>query len=213
MLRSILIASLLALGLAGCTSTKIVGTYTSPNLDKSYKSVFVVGMVGDQMTDKNVAADLVDKFNARGINAQAIQGTLTPDIELTDAKKKEIAQALMSKGFDSILTFALISIDEQENYVPGTYSTAGYYPATMHPYYGSYWGYYGYYSTQVYSPGYYTTNKVYTMEAALYDLSTEQLVWSARSETVDPTSVNSFSREYSEVVAYNMFKARVVVKP
>jgi len=196
--------------LVGCTSTKIVGTYKSPDVKGPYDDIFVVGLVGDQLTDKSIAADIVDMLQKRKVNAQAIKGTITPDMDLTDAKKKEIAAELKKKGFDSILTFALVSVDEKENYVPGTVSTAAYYP-TNYGYYGSYWGYYGYHSNQIYQEGYYTSSTVYTLEAALYDLETEALVWSARSETLDPSSVNSFSIEYAETVAYQLLKDRVVI--
>ncbi len=199
--------------LSACTSTKIIGTYKSPDAKGPYDDIFVVGLVGDQLTDKSVAADLVDMLQKRKVNAQAIKGTITPDMDLTDAKKKEIAAELKSKGFDSVLTFALVSIDEKENYVPGTYTTAaygGYYPMN-YGYYGSYWGYYGYHSPQVYQEGYYTSSKVYTLEAVLHDLETEALVWSARSETLDPTSINSFSIEYAETIAYQMLKDGIVL--
>jgi hypothetical protein len=196
--------------LVGCTSTKIVGTYKSPDVKGPYDDIFVVGLVGDQLTDKSVAADIVDMLQKRKVNAQAIKGTITPEMDLTDAKKKEIAGELKSRGFDSILTFALVSVDEKENYVPGTVSTAAYYPMN-YGYYGSYWGYYSYHSPQVYQEGYYTSSTVYTLEAALYDLESEALVWSARSETLDPSSVNSFSIEYAETVAYQLLKDRVVI--
>lgn len=211
-LKRLVLIPMIAL-LVGCTSTKIIGTYKSPDLNGPYDDIFVVGLVGDQLTDKSIEADLVDMLQKRKVNAQAIKGTITPDLDLSDAKKKEIAAELESKGFDSILTFALVSIDEQENYVPATYSTAaygGYYPMN-YGYYGSYWGYYGYHSPQVYQEGYYTSSKVFTLEAALYDLETEALVWSARSETMDPTSVNSFSIEYAETVAYQMLKDGIVL--
>jgi len=207
-LRLTLILILVGFSLSSCNSTKIIGTYKSPDIKSNYDDIFVVGLVSDQLTDKNVEADLVDMLQARGIYAQAIKGTFNPDIELTEAKKKEIGDNLRSKGFDSVLTFALVSVDEDERYVPGTYNT-GYYP-TRYPYYGSYWGYYGYYAPQVYEPGYYTKDVVYTMEAALYDLETGKLVWSARSETLNPTNVQNFAREYAETVSYRMLKDRVV---
>ncbi|MGB6036163.1 MAG: hypothetical protein WBG42_07840, partial [Cryomorphaceae bacterium] len=46
--------------LGGCTSTKIIGTYKSPDAKGPYDDIFVVGLVGDQLTDKSVEADLVD---------------------------------------------------------------------------------------------------------------------------------------------------------
>ncbi len=199
--------------LFGGHSTKIIGTYKAPDLTKTYDDIFVVGLVGTQLTDKSVAADLVDMLQKRKVNAQAIKGTITPDMELTDEKKKEIADELKSKGFDSVLTFALVSVDDKETYTPASYSTVtyggGYYPIGAH--YGSYWGYYGYHSPQVYQEGYYTSSTVYTLEAALYDLETEGLVWSARSETLDPSSVNSFSIEYAETVAYQLLKDAIVL--
>lgn len=215
LLKSLVFISLFAT-LAGCHSTKIIGTYKSPDAKGPYDDIFVVGLVGDQLTDKSIAADLVDMLQKRKVNAQAIKGTITPDMDLTDAKKKEIANELKSKGFDSILTFALVSIDEKENYVPGTYTSGGYggyggYYPMNYGYYGSYWGYYGYHSPQVYQEGYYTSSTVYTLEAVLYDLETEGLVWSARSETLDPSSVNSFSIEYAETVAYQMLKDGIVL--
>lgn len=206
-----LTALVLIIALNSCTSTNIIGTYKAPDISKTYDDIFVVGLVGDQLTDKSVAADLVDMLQKRNVNAQAIKGTITPEMNLTEEKKKEIAAELKKKGFDSVLTFALVAVDEEEQYVPGTVSTAAYYPMN-YGYYGSYWGYYGYHSSQVYSEGYYTKRMVYTMEAALYDLEGEQLVWSARSETMDPSSVNSFSIEYAETVAYQLLKDRVVVK-
>jgi len=219
-LSKVLVLLPLLVLLFGCHSTKIIGTYKAPDLTKTYDDIFVVGLVGKQLTDKSVAADLVDMLQKRKVNAQAIKGTITPDMELTDEKKKEIADELKSKGFDSVLTFALVSVDDKETYTPASYSTVtyggygggyggGYYPTGAH--YGSYWGYYGYHSPQVYQEGYYTSSTVYTLEAALYDLETEGLVWSARSETLDPSSVNSFSIEYAETVAYQLLKDGIVL--
>lgn len=196
---------------SGCNSTQITATYKSPDAKSDYSKIFVVGLVGDQLTQKNIENDLVKMLRARGIDAAAKKGTFDPKMELSEEKKREIAKSLENQGYDSVITFALVSVDEKKDYVPGSYSSVGvgYYP-TRSPYYGSYWGYYGHYSTQVYQPGYYTNNTIYTMEAVLYDLGSEELVWSARSETMNPSSVNSFSREYAETVAYRLLKDRVV---
>lgn len=202
---------ILFLSVTGCNSTRITGTYKAPDAKSDYDKIFVVGLVGDQLTQKNIENDLVKMLQARGITAEAKKGTFDPKMELTEDRKREIANSLKSQGFDSVITFSLISIDEKKDYVPGSYTSAGvgYYPTRL-PHYGSYWGYYGHYSTQVYQPGYYTNNTIYTMEAALYDLETEKLVWSARSETMNPSSVNSFSKEYAETVAYRLLKERIV---
>ena len=51
---------------------------------------------------------------------------------------------------------------------------------------------YGYYTRvhdDVYTPQYYTSYKVYELVNNLYDVESGALIWSARSETLDPTDV------------------------
>ena len=63
--------------------------------------------------------------------------------------------------------------------------------------YGSYYGYYNYYHPYVYSPGYYTTDRTYYIESNFYDLEEDQLLWSIQSEAHNPSSIDSFFKEYS----------------
>ena len=50
--------------------------------------------------------------------------------------------------------------------------------------------YYPHVNTYVHQPGYYTTHETYTLETNLYDVESEELVWSARSRTFAPESVS-----------------------
>ena len=68
--------------------------------------------------------------------------------------------------------------------------------------YGSYYGYYNHYYPQVYSPGYYSTDKTYYIESNFYDLELDQLLWSIQSEAYNPTSLESWFKKYS----YNLIK-------
>jgi len=63
--------------------------------------------------------------------------------------------------------------------------------------YGSYYGYYRYYSPMVYSPGYYTTDKTYYIETNFYDLEEDLLLWSIQSEAYNPSSLDSWFDQYS----------------
>ena len=59
-----------------------------------------------------------------------------------------------------MLTLALLDSKTVESYNPGTV----YYPMN-YGYYGSYYGYYNYYYPEVYSPGYYSVDKTFYLEA------------------------------------------------
>jgi hypothetical protein len=59
------------------------------------------------------------------------------------------------------------------------------------PTYGYYNGLYNYYphvNTYVQQPGYYTTHDVVILETNLYEVKSEELVWSAQSRSFAPES-------------------------
>ena len=199
-LSKIAIVSLIVLGGMSCSTTKIIGSWKDPESSKGFNNIMVVGLTSDFLAQASVEEHMVDILKRRGgVNAQVSNTVFKPKMKITDEMKAEVARKLGEQGFDGLLTVALVSIDQQTSYVPGTV-----YQPYAYPGYGSYWGYYGYYSPMVYSQGYYTSNKVYTIEANLYDVASEKLIWAARSETTDPSSLEKFSKEYSKKVVYQM---------
>ena len=79
-------------------------------------------------------------------------------------------------------------------------------------YYGRFTGYYSYYNPVMYDPGYYATDKNYYLEINLYDAKTEELVWSAQSETTNPTSIETFSNSFSQLVVNQLIKDGLISK-
>jgi len=193
--------SILIAGALACSSTKIIGSWKNADSNKTFSHIMVVGLSSNVVAQSNVESRMATILSARGVNAKGSGAVFSPDMKITDEMKKTVSSKLKEQGFDGLLTIALVSIDDKTSYTPGTVYSPYAYPA-----YGSYWGYYGYYAPQVYSPGYYSTERVYTVEANLYDVDTEKLVWAARSETTDPASLDRFSEEYSQAVVYQLAK-------
>src|SRR5690606_23752299 len=100
-----------------------------------------------------------------------------------------------------ILTVALIDKETETRYVPGN---AGYAPMPRFGYYGTFWGYYNTWYPTLYSPGYYEGEKVYFIETNLYDADTEELLWSAQSETYNPRNLPDFASTFADVVVSRM---------
>jgi len=78
--------------------------------------------------------------------------------------------------------------------------------------YGSYYGYYNHYYPQVYSPGYYATDKTYYIESNFYDMASDELLWSIQSEANNPSSVESWFNEYSYQLIDELKKEGLVTK-
>jgi DNA repair photolyase len=90
--------------------------------------------------------------------------------------------------------------------VPGSYSTTAAYPA---PYY-SFGGYYGYATPMMYEPGYNITERYVNVETNIYRLSDEKLVWSGRSETVDPSSATELTRQIAQEAALVLQQQKLI---
>ncbi len=162
---------------------------------KTYNKVFISALSGSETAKNTVETALANAAQKRGYTAvrsmDAFTGSANPDKEAIVRKLKEL-------GCDAIFTVALVNKESETRYTPGT-TTYSPYPRVG--YYGTYWGYRNYWYNPVYSsPGYYTTERTYFIESNLYDTETEKILWSAQSQTVNPSDLQSFSESYTKAI-------------
>ncbi|HMT29022.1 MAG TPA: hypothetical protein PKD91_07070 [Bacteroidia bacterium] len=193
-------------------ATVITGSWKNKSFvqTKKYKTVFIAGIV------QNLAARqaLEDAFYKQATQ-RGYQATKSIDVfqktynSQNTPSQSELLEKIRAAGADVILTITLKSVQNQTRYVPGTES---YNPVPMNGYYGNFYGYYGPVYNEVYTPGYYANDKVYFMECNIYDASTEELIWTAQSETTNPPKLDAAAREYANVVIYQMQKDGILNK-
>jgi hypothetical protein len=190
---------------AGCSpSTKILGSWTGPNTpSEPYKSIFVTGITENLVARQTFENDIDAFLEEKGVTATSSFDIIPPGFKATEENKDATINAIREGGSDAILTIALLDQTSETRYVPGTtmYSPMGY-----GGYYGRFSGYYSYYNPVMYDPGYYATDKNYYLEMNLYDAETEELVWSSQSETTNPSTIESFSKTFSQVIVQRLIK-------
>ena len=175
--RAVIGTLLLAAVLTACTTTKKTAewrddTYTGGAFD----NILVIGVAKENSVRRMFESNVVSALKARNVTAIPSFSIMATDEKIS---RESVKAAIAGKKVDAVLVTHLVGVDEQEVYYPPTYTP------TMGPGYG----YYGYYSRvydYVYEPGYYQKYKVVKIESNLYNVSTEKLVWSMQSETVDP---------------------------
>lgn len=200
---------------ASCSSvTEVSGTWKKPATSaKRYTKIAVIGLSGDIVKRSAVENAVVKQLKANGINAVA-GNTILPDNfvdsnndnKVDDAKKEQIAAELKKQGCDGAMTISLVNVKESEQYVPGTsfYTPyAGYYGFNSY-----YWGAYN----MVNTPGYYVKNTNIFLASNFYDLSTEQLIWSAQTNTGNPTSLSDLANSYASTLVTDFLNAGVIRK-
>lgn len=142
------------------------------------------------------------RLSAEGVDVSKSIDVLPPKFseeELDD--KSIILDAVRGEGHDAILTIALIDEETDTRYVPGS---AAYAPVRSFRYYGSFWGYYTNLYPTVYDPGYYQEDRIYFVETNLYDVETEELIWSAQSETINPRTLENAAENLADVTVEEM---------
>ncbi len=173
-------------------------------------TVLVTALTGRNNARQTVETDLANALQKDGIKSVRSLDILPPSFTSSKEPDKEaLLKEIKGSNVDVILTIALIDQTTESHYVPGSY---GYAPMTRFGYYGRFWGYYTNWYPTLYSPGYYTEEKVYFLETNLYDAHTEELIWSAQSETYNPSSLDSFSKEFSATVLSEMKKDGLIKK-
>jgi hypothetical protein len=159
-------------------STELTAVWRTPDtIGPRFQKVLVVAQAPQESVRRTVENALVRNI-PRGVASFSALGGI--DVKDTERARAKIA----SDGFDGAVVVRFVGVDRQTSYVPGT---AYWGPAP----YGSLWGYWAYGWVGAYDPGYMKTENVISLESNVYAVSTEKLLWSSRSESVSPVSVDS----------------------
>lgn len=206
-----LLGAILLLGACG-TTVHMTGTWKAPEAPAGgYHNMLVAALTSNVAAQQMVEAKMTEALQKRGVSAGRGLDIFPPKFNPeSDADKTAAAEKMKAAGYTSVLTVSVVNKESQSRYVPGTMSYA---PYPAYGWYGRFWGYYGYMYGAVYSPGYYTTDKVYFLESNLYDLSQDgKLVWSGQSETYNPNSLESFAKSFAVQVSTALGNAGLLKK-
>lgn len=184
-------------------STEITGSWKSEKKpEKIITSVMVAALTSNINARQTLENDLAKRLRESGVNVVKSMDVLPPTYTETGAvDKEELLKKIKDNHVDAILTVALVDEQTENRYVPGTY---GYAPLSSFGYYGYFSGYFNTWYPVMISPGYYVMDRIYFLETNLYDAETEELIWSAQSETYNPANLDRFSEGYSKVVIERM---------
>jgi hypothetical protein len=205
-----LIFFMLAFFLMGCFSTKITKVWTADNIaPKKYKKVLILGVLPENEKELQVKIEnhLADDLREMGYLAIAANKIFPPGTFVRGDTARAVA-ALAGKGFDGIMTIVLLDKKKDTYYVPGKitdYSNIDRY-SKFNLYYNTV-------ADRIYAPGYFGEETKYIWENKFYDLTTNKLVYSARSRSFDYTSKNKLAHTYGMLMAESLVNKNILVKP
>lgn len=170
---------LLALSIAACAPGRLDTTWVEPGRAPSpFKDVLVLGMADKETVRRAYEDSFVTALRARGVKARPGH-SLLPEGDL--AQVSAVRQAVRASGAEAVLITHLVGVTAENAQVP----ERNYVTASL---YGGLYPYYGLVYDNVTEPGYYARFRLLAFETNLYDTKRERLVWSGRSQTMDPSS-------------------------
>jgi hypothetical protein len=191
-----------------CSSTSMSGSWSSPEYKGQIKNIYVIGL-SKKETNRRI---FEDTFSRELANNGVTGVSSYKDLPSTEGTNNDlIRERMISNGTDSVLLTRLVDQRTETVTNPGRvsgYSSGSYYggrgSAGRSRHYNS-WGSYSNRRYDVtYQPATTTEFVVLTVESVLYDLKTEQMIWSAQLETVVEGNLEAMMQDFVESVTKDM---------
>lgn len=216
--------SILILGiiLAACSTTSSL-TYSEKLGDytpKKYANIGVLAVLKSNDARINVENAVTEMLRAKGYPANYTWDVwpFANNLELMkehgiegDKIKEMLQQRVASQKMDALLIITLFDAVKEQRYVPGSGLSVGVaVNPGMYPVYGyPYYSYYGYAFNTITDPGYYIESSTYFTESNLYDIASEQLIWTGQISTKLESSLETEALKFSEVLISGMIKDNI----
>jgi hypothetical protein len=194
-----------ALLAAGCSSlTTIESSWKDPTYSREpFERVAVVALFDSTAESRQFEENAAQALEARGI--EAVRGYTLLDDRMYE--QEELRAKLSESNVDGILIYRLIAVDEQDIYrAPTPYLNVP--PGVLgdDPYYWYYYPssqYYWYWRSSLdvtSADGYWEELSFVVVESSLYDAERDQLVWTAKSSTIDDARFEAVSSSIAKKV-------------
>ncbi|HQV55982.1 MAG: hypothetical protein IPH34_11070 [Chitinophagaceae bacterium] len=206
----LILSMLIAIIIAGCgTTSSITHSWTKENPESiRYKKILVLGLLNDndQQLREKMETHIVEDLRALGYEAVCSCNEYNPNA-FKNMTEEEAIKKLKTSGVDAVLSIVLLDKIREKYYKPARIQYSPYY------YYQSrFWNYSRLMFERIYEEDYYTTTTKYIWESNLYNLATNDLIYSAQSQSFDPNSKEKLGHEYGQMIIKDMLKRKVLTE-
>lgn len=192
---------------AGCSSTFVTGSWKNPEYTGKIQKVYIVGVAKQDTTRRIFEDELRRQLQPYGVTGVASYHKMPTNKETDKAAIETNAKA---EGADAVMITRAVGKRTEQVVNPGRvsgydygprYGRGGYYPD---PYYRNYGSYYSRSYDIVYEPATVSNFEVVTLEANLYNVANEELIWSAQLETVVESGIEKLITDFVTTVTKDL---------
>jgi hypothetical protein len=201
--RTAVVLALASIAVAAEAGTKFTSSWKPPDavpVNFRGQKVAAVVMLKDEKQRVGVEDELAYALRSRGLDAYAAH-TIVPPEEMTD--KERVRARLEEVGIAGAVV--LRAVDKRTNVTdaPGGYWVSNY---------QSFYGYYGWGWGGIYDAGHVTMDSFFSVEALIFDVKADKLLWAGLSETKNPKRVDNFMKGLVSSAAKQLEKEGLIRK-
>jgi hypothetical protein len=193
----------LAAGASLAAKTKFESVWKAPDAaGTSFAGKKVAALVIDQDDSLRIAGEeaLVRELIARGIQGVPSYRMMPKELAQDPAQAKIWYE---KAGVQGVVAFRVVDDERRKTIVPSTWTTG---------YYDTFWGYYGYSYSAVFTPGYTRHERIISLETLIFDVPKNTLVWAGLSVTDNPKDGQKVVTEVVKEAVNEMRKQGLVKK-
>jgi hypothetical protein len=187
------------LAAVACASTRLNSVYVAPGYEGgAFDRLMIVGLAqseGGRVQYENAFADQLAALGALGIGSANV---FPAREQLT---RETVSAWVREQNVRGVLVTRVQDVKREERYVP---------PTTTWDLYG----YYGYWApTAITTPGYVIQETTVVLETSLFDAETGKLVYTAVSETFQPSSRKEIIEEVVAALTKDLQERGLLARP
>jgi hypothetical protein len=174
--------------LSSCSANRLLTSWNDSSFEEpSIAPILLIGIARDETKRRIYEDTFADSLTLLNTKSVASYKVSKQSIEPTENALREVVQ---KTGAKTVLITHMVSESEKEFYQPASiihgtnsYSTGGLYR------------YYPFMYNSVFTSGSYSGTTKVILESNLYDVKTEKLIWTARSESIDPVMTRKYYQQ------------------
>lgn len=191
--------------MAACSGTKTTDSWSSQNYKGQVKNVYIIGIAKNESNQKIFEETFKKGLTDEGVKAVTSYNDLPKD---QDANNREaIIQRMKINNCDAVLLTRLVGRRKVASFSGrGGYTSGGRVVLTRPSYYNNWESYYTY-SRSVYvgpPPPESVDIVLLTVESVMYDIQTEEMIWSAQFETYLEGNIEKMMQLFVEEVTRDL---------
>ena len=183
--------------LASCANTSLLGSWKDEVVNQPYQHPLIIGVSDSQQTRRLYEKIFVAKLKDNNIGA-------TPSYTLISSKKKinreNVVNAIKDTNIDAVLVTYLIAAESEMKYRESPLNI-GYSGSSEDNRISE---------TIISSRGQSRSEEIFVLKNDLYDVNRKMLVWSAKTKTVGPESIDEVILDVTELLIKTMLNDGVL---